>query len=154
MAYFTVSQLIAFSCYHLIDYTIKGCNINFSFNKLLLFFVEFILYSVQPIPNNMTFVWSIVPIGEKEPIVVENYRVDIILSLLMVSRFVLFLRSFLLHKKIFANRFDVIARINAVNPGIRFKLKYLMFVQPATLMCIFNLVYLVVASWAIRLTER
>lgn len=124
-----------------------------TFGKMLLILLELIVFSIQPIPGNLYFEWSITPVGETEPRV-AIYRVDIILSYLMVFRLFLFLRSFLLHLRIFDYRFAIIGRLNAVNFDISFKIKYLMSVHPVKVMITINVIYFICASYYMRIVER
>lgn len=153
MAFFTMLLLISLCVYHFSMYISVNWRLKLTAGKLLLILLELIVFSIQPIPGRITFEWSIIPIGETTPIVVE-YRLDVILSLLMVFRLFLFLRSFLLHLKIFDHRFEIFGRLNAVNFNLVFKIKYLLFVHPGKVMIVFNVVYFICASYYLRLTER
>ena len=119
--------------------------------------IELIVCSIHPIPGDFRFDWTITPIqpGTKSASqFTVNYRVDIILSLIMVLRVYLFLRAYLLHMKMFHGKFLVIGNFNAVNFDIGFKIKTLMTFFPGRVLLIFTVMLFIVSSWYLRLTER
>lgn len=153
ITFFTLLLLISLCVYHSFSITVQDWRLTLTFGKILLILFELILFSIQPIPGNLYFEWSIIPVGETKPLV-ANYRVDIILSYLMVFRLILFLRSYLLHLRIFDYRFEIIGRLNAVNFDIGFKIKYLMSVHPVKAMVTINVIYFTCASYYLRIVER
>ncbi len=121
--------------------------------QLRIFFK--LVCSIHPIPGDFYFIWSINPIQCQpvEAISVE-YRVDTILSLIMVGRLYIFMRAYLLHLKMFHGKFLVIGNLNAINFDIGFKIKTLMTFYPGRVLLVFNTFFFIISSWYLRLTER
>lgn len=149
----TFFLLIFVICVKVLSYQLNDGRDNITFLKVFLTILELLLYSIHPIPGEFTFKWKITPIHATESITVV-YRVDVVLSLFMVSRFYLFLQTYLLHLNMFDDKFNFIGKMNGVDFNIYFKLKTLTTFYPARVLLVFNSVWLITASWYLRLTER
>ncbi len=152
----TIILLVALSYYHYIDYKMRNWANGLTIGEILMLICELIICSMHPIPGSFRFEWAIRPLqnGLEGSEVVVNYRLDIILSLFMVARFYLFVRTYLLHKKMFHGKFIVIGNFQAVQFDIGFKIKTLMTFFPGRVLFVFNTFLFATTSWYLRLTER
>ncbi len=149
----TTAILLLFLCiFHLITYMALDWRIELNLSKIVQLLVEFAICAVHPIPGNYHFKWTFYKIGGQP--VTRLYRVDIILSLIMILRSYLFIRSFLIHLKIFHGKFLIIGRLNAVDFDIYFKIKTLIRFYPGRIMLFSNGIFIFMAGWYLRLTER
>lgn len=162
--------------FHLVDYYLLDWRTEFTTYRLVHLIIEFILFSVHPIPGQFTYTWFVIPnngaivkvhcgisLFSDQTLTFDyfciilqavEYRVDVIFALIMISRFQIFLRSFLLHLKIFHDKFQIIGRMNAVEFDLYFKIKTLTTFHPGRVLFMFNFIFIITASWYLRLTER
>jgi len=144
--------LLSLCIFHLINYIAVDWRIELSFFKVLQLLFELAICAVHPIPGDYHFEWTIYKIGGIG--ITRLYRVDIILSLIMIFRSYLFIRSYLIHLNIFHGKFLIIGRLNAVDFDIHFKIKTLMRFYAGRVLLISNGIFILMASWYLRLTER
>lgn len=149
----TFFLLMSVICFHLVEYLLEDWAVELTGKKIRIILIQLILFGIHPIPGNFRFMWSILPITESEVVTVD-YDVDIILSVLMFPRFYLFLQSFLLHMSIFNGKFEIIGRMNAIKFNFYFKIKTLTTFHPGRVLIVFNSIFLIIASYYLRLTER
>lgn len=156
ISFTTFILLISICYYHFIEFKIRNWPDGLTMGQLFHLVLELVICSIHPIPGEFRFRWAIKPLqgGVEGPEVVVLYRIDVILSLIMVARFYLFLRAYLLHKKMFHGKFLVIGNFQAVSFDIGFKIKTLMTFFPGRVLCVFTSFLFISTSWYLRLTER
>lgn len=156
ISFTTFLLLISLCFYYFIEYKIRNWPDGLTMDQLFNLVIELVICAIHPIPGAFRFRWAIRPLqgGIEGPEIVVMYRIDVILSLIMVARFYLFLRTYLLHKKMFHGKFIVIGNFQAVNFDIGFKIKTLMTFFPGRVLCVFTSFLFVSTSWYLRLTER
>ena len=144
----TLFLLISICYYHIIEYLIKDWQDGLAIDQLIQLTAEILICSIHPIPGDYRFNWTI------QPDLTVEYRYDVILSLLMISRLYLFIRTYLLHMKMFHGKFLVIGNFNAVTFDIGFKIKTLMTFFPGRVLLVVISIFFAFSSWYLRLTER
>lgn len=147
----TFCLLICVCCYHFYDIHLTDWRQDLTFTQICIIIIQLILYGVHPVPGDTRFTWTVDPVDEPPKTVI--YRVDVILSLVMSSRFYLFLQTYLLHLRMFDYKFYYIGKVNQVEFDLYFKLKTLMTFYPGRVLLVFNAIWLVTSAWYLRISE-
>ena len=125
-----------------------------TFHRVLQIMFELTVCAIHPIPGSYYVTWTTVH-ADGETVTSESVPVDLLLSLPMFLRLYLICRVMLLHSKLFTDASSrSIGALNRINFNTRFVMKTLMTICPGTVLLVFMLSLLIIASWTLRACER
>ncbi|KAI1716255.1 calcium-activated SK potassium channel domain-containing protein [Ditylenchus destructor] len=170
----TVTLLIEIIHYHineilleLVDCGADDFRVVLRTRRVVQFMAEFILCSLCPLPFTGTVEWSFIEasrfnfynINPKGPYsegyVVREVPVDVLLSLLMLSRVYLVGRFMVLHSKQFQDASTrTLAALNRIQVNFAFVMKTALDQQPILFLSLFLLIFWLITSWTFAQCER
>ncbi|KAL3098016.1 hypothetical protein niasHT_027561 [Heterodera trifolii] len=146
----------------LVDCGADDWRVVLSWRRLWQFFAEFLLCSIIPLPGTGTIRWAFFEpsrvwsqADERSVYNVRKVPVDVVLSLLMLSRVYLVCRWQVLHSKQFQDASTrTLAALNRIQVNFAFVLKTVLDQRPMFFLSIFLFVFWLITAWSFAQCER
>uniref|UniRef100_A0A914H001 Calmodulin-binding domain-containing protein n=1 Tax=Globodera rostochiensis TaxID=31243 RepID=A0A914H001_GLORO len=151
----------------LVDCGADDWRVVLSWRRLWQFFAEFLFCSIIPLPGTGTLRWSFVEpsrawtthqqatLDEHSVYQMRDVPVDVVLSLLMLSRVYLVGRWQVLHSKQFQDASTrTLAALNRIQVNFAFVLKTVLDQRPMLFLSIFLLIFWLITAWSFAQCER
>uniref|UniRef100_A0A183BHZ0 CaMBD domain-containing protein n=1 Tax=Globodera pallida TaxID=36090 RepID=A0A183BHZ0_GLOPA len=151
----------------LVDCGADDWRVVLSWRRLWQFFAEFLFCSIIPLPGTGTLRWSFVEpsrswtthqqatLDEHSLYQMRDVPVDVVLSLLMLSRVYLVGRWQVLHSKQFQDASTrTLAALNRIQVNFAFVLKTVLDQRPMLFLSIFLLIFWLITAWSFAQCER